>query len=471
MSQAVFVDERGTASWTTADGSVRTALWAAVVVSTTLSLAVSYWTASQQVVIGSVEGGWVYPYIAPLSQRTMATFVVVAASVWGLLSLLRVGPEDRVWRPMLAWVVAATGLQAALRSLTPFSFGAIFASDGANSFYGVTRSYFVSTVLKDFERVRTFWPLHAHSNMPGKVLLVRALELLSTRPEVLAWLVVALSNAGAVLMYVFVRDLLDDRRAGLFAFALYLFVPAKLLFFPLLNTVSPVLVLASGCVLLRLLRTGASGWAVLLGVSVYALAFFEPLTLAVGLLFGVLSLQAIGRGTTTWRRLTVQALLASLAFIATAVAVRVGTGFDLFHAFVTVRADAVAFNEEAGRPYAIWIGEDLREFFIGAGVGTGALVIAAIGDGFERSRHWRSWLVDPIVGCCLGWLAVVVAIDLLGINRGEVTRLWIFLACFAQIPVAYVCARLANRAALAAILTTYVLQVALGTAMIGFILP
>jgi hypothetical protein len=65
----------------------------------------------------------------------------------------------------------------------------------------------------------------------------------------------------------------------------------------------------------------------------------------------------------------------------------------------------------------------------------------------------------------------LLATDLLGINRGEVTRLWIFLACFFQIPAAYACARLNSRVALALVLGTTLLQTALGTAMIGFIVP
>jgi hypothetical protein len=49
--------------------------------------------------------------------------------------------------------------------------------------------------------------------------------------------------------------------------------------------------------------------------------------------------------------------------------------------------------------------------------------------------------------------------------------LWIFLACFFQIPAAYLCARLEPRAALALVLTLSILQCAFGTSMIGFIVP
>jgi hypothetical protein len=67
--------------------------------------------------------------------------------------------------------------------------------------------------------------------------------------------------------------------------------------------------------------------------------------------------------------------------------------------------------------------------------------------------------------------AVLLATDLIGINRGEVIRLWIFLACFFQIPTAYVCARFDTRVGLMMVIAVTLLQSALGTAMIAFIRP
>ena len=71
---------------------------------------------------------------------------------------------------------------------------------------------------------------------------------------------------------------------------------------------------------------------------------------------------------------------------------------------------------------------------------------------------------------CAGLAITVLALDIAGINRGEVVRLWIFLACLFQIPAAWVCARLNSRAALALVLAMTVLQAALGIKMIGFVL-
>jgi hypothetical protein len=52
-----------------------------------------------------------------------------------------------------------------------------------------------------------------------------------------------------------------------------------------------------------------------------------------------------------------------------------------------------------------------------------------------------------------------------------VVRLWIFLACFFQIPAAYVCARLEHPYAITLVVCSSIVSAALGTSMIGFIIP
>ena len=179
-------------------------LWASVAIGSLLALVVCYGIATQSIVIGSYEGRWVFRYIQPVTVRSLVVFLVVSAlAIALLLAPGAAAAARRDWWLVLIWVLAALVLQALVRWLTPFTFERIFASDGANSFYGVTRHYYASTVLEEFDRVRAYWPLHAQSNMPGKLMLVYALRNLSRRPEVLAWLVVLVSNLGGVLLYVF----------------------------------------------------------------------------------------------------------------------------------------------------------------------------------------------------------------------------------------------------------------------------
>lgn len=446
-------------------------LWASVLVGSVLALVICYNVGTERLVVGSEEGGWSYRYLQPLRLFTFGVFLLASLVSVGLLEAEDLVAGRSEWRRILLWMLIALGVQALLRSLTPFSFERIFASDGANSFYEVTRHYFAGTVLADFDRVRAYFPLHAQSNMPGKLMLVYGLRYISRRPDVLAWLVVMLSNLGGVLLYVFVRDLSGDGRFALASLVLYLFVPAKLYFFPLLNTATPFFVLLCMCLLQRWLMTGRPLYACLLGVSVYVLVFYEPLPLVMGLFFAALVARALWRKHIGWRALLAQSSLAAFGFLAAYAAMDLLFGFDLLSAFRQIGAEAVQFNAAAGRPYGIWIRENVPEFLFGVGVCQVVLVAVALADGLLRRDSSESRLARPIVVICLGLLAVLAATDLIGVNRGEVIRLWIFLACLFQIPAAYVCTRLKSRVALALVLVTTLLQDALGTAMIGFILP
>src|SRR5215204_3893470 len=186
-------------------------LWAWLVIALVLAALACHRIAAQSVVLGSPEGRWVYPYLQPLNIRIVLTGVSAAAVSCVLLLSDRITGRY-TWRTVFVWVLLAVALQAVLRSLTPYTFEKIFVSDGANSFFGVTQRYFAHTTLADFDRVRQYWPLHAQSNMPGKLLVIYALRNISIRPDVLPWLVVVVSNLGALLMYAFVKDLFGDRR-------------------------------------------------------------------------------------------------------------------------------------------------------------------------------------------------------------------------------------------------------------------
>ena len=59
------------------------------------------------------------------------------------------------------------------------------------------------------------------------------------------------------------------------------------------------------------------------------------------------------------------------------------------------------------------------------------------------------------------FLRMVFLADVIGVNRGEVSRLWIFLACFWAIPAAYYRRRLESSMAFTLVLVTTLLQNAL----------
>ena len=447
------------------------ALWEWLVGGSLVALFVCYNITTRSLILGSREGGWTYGYVEFFRARTMIISLIASAFSAGLVFSIRPGATRRDWPVVLAWIGLALGLQALIRALTPFTFERIFISDNANAFYGVTRDFTASSVLGDFDRLRASWPTHAQSNMPGKLMLVHALRNLSQKPAVLAWLAVAVSNFGAALMYLFVRELFMERRIAIYSAVLYLLVPAKIYFFPLLNTVTPVIALACAVLVLKWLRTGHALYAAALGAALFALVFYEPLPLVMGLLFAFFVIRALWLGQISWLRLLTQIGVVIATWLTTYGAVRLLFGFDLLSALRQIGEHAIRFNEEAGRPRSIWIWENLREFFFGIGVCQAIVFCAALVEGLRHGDTWRERLTRPITVLCVGVASVLLATDVIGINRGEVIRLWIFLACFFQIPTAYVCARLGTPIAPMLVVAVTAMQAALGTAMIGFIVP
>ena len=441
-----------------------------MLIGTAAALAVCYAIATEAILLGSPRGRWHYRYVQPL---TIKPFLVALAVTLPAALLLRIRlPATRTgeWLLVLGWIALATAVQGALRSLTLFSFERIFASPGANSFYTATLQQPLAAVLAEFSQLRGALPLHAQSNMPGKLVLLYGLEVFTTNPLALAWLVVLLSNLGALMMYRFVRRLFDDRTTALYAAILYLFVPSKLFFFPLMNTVTPVVALAFACLVLEWLRTARTRWAATAGAMLYLVVLFEPLPLVLGLLFAALAGRGLQRGDLEWRRLLAQSAVALLAFAACAVGVYVVWGFDLAAGFMSVRQHAMEFNAIERRPYDIWVRANLVEFVVGMGICQAVLIAGALALSAAAPESWRDRLSHPIVVTTVALVATVAAIDLIGINRGETIRLWIFLACFLQIPAAWVAAR-TGRSALALVLLTTLVLSALGTANIGFVVP
>jgi len=445
-------------------GLSQRALWDWIGAGTLAALLACFGVADQMLVLGSRDGGWTYGYVGPFFPGALAA----AAAAAGLAAVLVYGSGNRQWPALLAWLLFAFGIQALVRSVAPLGLEPIFASDNANGFYGVTRLVGPGEALRDFDRLRTSWPLHANSNMPGKLLFLYALEMLTRHPAALAWLVVFVSNAGAVLMYVLVQDLFADSRAALYSAILYLLVPAKLFFMPLLNTVTPVVALASAVLLVKWLGTARASFAAALGASLFVLVLFEPLPLVMGLLFALLTVRAAWLGQITGRQILSHVAIGAAAWAAAYGAMRLLTGFDALGAFRQLQQEAVRFNDAVGRPYLVWVGANLFEFLFGAGVCQVLLVGAALADGWRQGGTWRERATQPILVVSVGVLLVLLVTDVLGINRGEVTRLWVFLACFFQIPAAYVCGRLENRGALILVSAVTILQATLGTAMIGF---
>ena len=333
-------------------------------------------------------------------------------------------------------------LELLLHRLSRHSLGAAIRVD---HFAIVAHQHSAPAFLRDYIRIASTLPLHARANMPGKVLLYHALELLTRSDEVLGALVVLISALGGLLVYGTVKKLLDERRVALAAMILYFVLPARISFLTSLNTVTPVLALGLLLLALRYLDTRAWPYAAAIGLLLYVTALFDPAGLAPIPLFVAIAVWHGRRRRLPRPRLRAAALPLA-AFALAYVAMRWGVGFDLWQGLRHVAKDSATFNRHARPHYQAWLLPNLREFFVNTGWVLSLLAVVClaqvVGNALGGRRLRPATLVEPAVFLSVALLAEVALLDLMGINRGEVSRLWLFTAVFLPMIAAIACAQL-----------------------------
>ncbi len=427
--------------------------------------------AARRTVIGSHRGRWVHPYLREFSPELLWPWALVLGAALALLWLTRRTLERHETSSLLAWMAFAPLAQLTLRAFARVPLASLVLSDRANGFYSPTLRWSALELISRYAATVPELPTHAHHNMPGKILLYHLLRVVSDSPLVLALLVIGVANLGALLLYAIARDSLGDRRAALYALILYLFVPGTLFFLPILNVVSPLPVLLCLWLGVRWLAAPHPGLAAALGVGLYAAVFFDPLPLALGLVFLALLAAALTQRRIRGRDAAALAGLALAGFGAAHAAMRACFGFDLLAMLAYVMGEARHFNALVLRPYGVWVVQNLFDFATGAGVATVVLLGVGVAESLRGRAPLRARLARPEAVATLSTAVILTLLDLLGVNRGETVRLWIFLAGFAQIVPAWLCARTDATWPFACVLGATLLQGAVGAAMVGFALP
>jgi len=247
----------------------------------------------------------------------------------------------------------------------------------------------------------------------------------------------ALGALAAPLLYLAGR-LLGGERPALAAGLLAVFVPSWALFAPGLDQVLTALAAA-----FTLALAGAAGGSLLAGMG-------AGLLLAVGLwlspgagalgAWGVLWL-AFSRGKRVWRPGAAATVAFALAMLGISLTAGVGyfqvlqAGLQAHHAITT---------ETVNRSYLAWLAGNPLDFALFCGPAVALLAMVAFirpGSGGRPAWLWA-------------WLAVMTALVLSGVVRGEVGRIWGLLMIPAVLAAAGVLVRREPRAASLAVLLT-----------------
>ena len=279
--------------------------------------------------------------------------------------------------------------------------------------------------------------------MPGKILFFHVLEIFTSNPEILPYLIIAFSTLGGILLYGICKMLFHDKRTALYSFVLYSLIPGKIISLPILNTITPVFILGCLYLFIAYLEYKKRIFLILLGLALYIQLLFEPSPLVTGIIFLGILISAIGLKQISRKEVRDIIIIPTLAFLAVYIFFVIVFSFNFYSAFNWILKDAVGFNIKDGRDYWIWIPENLKEFFYAAGIPviltSTYFFFFSISQGVTSKKNIVLWPVENIFVLCLFGTFFIVLF--LGINRGEVMRLWIYLAVFFQIPAAFFMAK------------------------------
>ncbi|MGH9383632.1 MAG: hypothetical protein ACRD2N_05030 [Vicinamibacterales bacterium] len=421
---------------------------------------------------GSQAGGTGYPFAQLPSLRTVVTAVAVVLVV--VVALRFSVPRVRRHEGAIValWLGVAFAAQLALSGLAYASMSAAIESEGANGFYTVSERTSAADVLSRFRDAASTFPLHVRANMPGKMLLFDALAMITRSTRTMAYVIIVVSNLGGVLVYLLARRWFQDSLTAFYALVLYLFLPARLYFFPALNTVSPVLMLLVFWFATRSFESQRRIDYVLTGAGLYALAIFEPLPLVAMPMLAVLLVRPVVGREINWSRAVVMAGWMAASFGLVYLGMRGVFGFDLLDAFWFLLDDALAFNVKTQRPYSVWIVHNLKDFFLNMGVAQSvvfaAFVVWIVRKLIATSGEFR---LSNDVLLTITFLAILLGVDLAGVNRGETVRLWIFLGVLMQMLVARACTIWSERRLFEPVLAVSLLQTALCLTIVAWIIP
>jgi len=412
--------------------------------------------------------------VLPLWQGIDLALVAVA------LVILSLHLVDRYPLAMLAvWLLAGSAGQIMLHNIYGYTLSDVVNSQYGNTFYAASLNLHARDLLAGFSSIAGSLPTHVKANMPGKVLLYQGLELLTADPYRLALLIIAISNLGGVLLYFIVSAIYESRAVALSSFILYLFIPARIYFMPLLNTVSVLPILACLLLFLHSLNPRRRLLALLMGACLYAALFFDPLPIFLAPFFVALAAQAWMSGKASIGNLFWIGALAVAGFLAVYMTMYFACRFDMVPRLITVWVENREFNRQQGRPYFPWVWLNLVGFSLSAGalVCLLCLLYAALGTirfvGALRSRRlarqaMRS-LFEPGPLMLATMLVTLAGIDLAGGNRGEAERLWIFLMVFLQVVAAGFCCQKAGKWTVGIVLAGSIIQTAVTISTVAFI--
>jgi len=289
-----------------------------------------------------------------------------------------------------------------------------------------------------------------------------------------AWLasfVLRLVAALAALPAYAMARRLYGREAAFTAAGLVAATPSLLLFSPGLDQLFPAIA-ATACWLGWTAGERRSvGRAGLTGLAISAGLFFSLSFVVVAGWAALLAVAGLSRGAARPSGRDLAKLLAGgcVGLLVPAAALYLALGYDSFAVWRQCVAANAKFNAQSGRAYWTWALIDPVEYLVFLGIPAACLLVSRVAS--EVGRLPRRWVREA------DWPSLIVAgllvvLNVAGVNRGEVGRLWMFLMPACAVAAAHEVERAApfRRIVFASLFALQVLQVTVFRALLDVLL-
>lgn len=367
---------------------------------------------------------WYFPYIGGLNWSDLLVSLLAAACVfWLIRRALALFPHKRG----AAFGMLLVGGMAFLllgNSRRLFSAEEIMINIKAESFYDAASRISVRDLFAHSDMLAEMFPQHQHlhTNFPGKLLYYKALALVSGGAFFAVMMNMLLSCAGAVLVFLAGKLLFENERVGLVASVFYLFAPQRLYFFPLLNLITPLFLLAVLLAAIMAARSKSLWWAALYGAFVVCTAMFDPVPL-VFLALATLGVWccAIVSHRAELRDVIRFALVGALAIVACLILARLLYGYNYLH---NLAASSAGNRHYSPFPYStFWplFFTNLRTYLTDLGLP----ILVALGWGLARFRK-KTLPLAPAALFAAAFISMLI-FDAIAFAGAEATRVWLFL--------------------------------------------
>lgn len=430
--------------------------------------------ACKMIVFGSRPGNWVYDYFSNLTLEPFIYAIFILPVAWLGLSATHKHIEKREWEVILFWMIAGLAFQLLAVDLRPFTLSEIIRCPVACSHYSATLKFTPKEFLENYHFIAMTGrlPLHAASNMPGKVLFFYFLEVFTSSTRAMGFIIVLFSSLGALLVYQVGKRLFGDKMIAAYSMVLYFIIPAKVYSFPLLNTVTPLFVMLIFWLFLEYLENKRLTLLFILGLTLYWLVIFEPLPVITFFILAAFFLKSIFEGKSGKKDIISIIVIPLAVFLAVHFMLKAMFGLDIFKLFIFINREMAQSHINLGRSYSVWVFENIRNFFFTLGIAPAVLFVFFIVkflEGFFTGK--RKGLLDSGGLLLVSFSLVLITLDVSGIIRAEVARNWIFLMVFVQMIAAYFSAKYMSKFTIYILVTASILQALIGMSMVGFVMP